>query len=197
MYGSNPFAAQDGWNAGNGQSTWNTSVPPPSIFGALPYPSVPSILPGAITLKFTSLSPTILNCKVIGPRNETYFRVVTDGGHTVLKDAQGSNIALLEWRDRPTVEARSLVAKQPMGQWLRLSTDRSHRFMVHNGVGYSWRPHDRFLQLSIPGSYDVLARVSKTYDVVILEMTPYAIQLGLLELGVLATILLQCGKSID
>lgn len=197
MYGSNPFTAQDGWNAGNGQSTWDTSAPPPSIFGALPYPFVSSALPGAITLKFTSLSPTILNSKVIGPRNETYFRVVTDGGHTVLKDAQGSNIALLEWRDHPTVEARGLVVKQPMGQWLRLSTDRSHRFMVHNGVGYSWSPHDRFLQLSIPGSYDVLARVSKTYDVVVLELTPHALQLGLLELGVLATILLQCGKSID
>ncbi|KAG2069110.1 hypothetical protein BDR04DRAFT_716987 [Suillus decipiens] len=197
MYGSNPFAAQDGWNAGHGQSTWNTSVPPPSIFGALPYPSVSTALPGAITLKFTSLSPTILNCKVIGPRNETYFHVVTDGGHTVLKDAQGSNIALLEWRDRPTVEARGLVAKQSTGQWLRLSTDRSHRFMVHNGVAYSWSPYDRFLQLSIPGSYDILARVSKTYDVVLLELTPHAIQLGLLELGVLATILLQCGKSID
>jgi hypothetical protein len=124
MYGSNPFTAQDGWNAGNGQSTWDTSAPPPSIFGALPYPFVSSALPGAITLKFTSLSPTILNSKVIGPRNETYFRVVTDGGHTVLKDAQGSNIALLEWRDHPTVEARGLVVKQPMGQWLRLSTDR-------------------------------------------------------------------------
>ncbi|KAG1776844.1 hypothetical protein EV702DRAFT_315406 [Suillus placidus] len=197
MYGSNPFVAQAGWNAGNSQSTWDTSVPPPSIFGALPYPCVSSALPGAITLKFTSLSPTILNCKVIGPRNETYFRVVTDSGHTVLKDAQGSNIALLEWRDNPTVEARGLVAKQPMGQWLRLSMDRSHRFMAHNGVGYSWSPHDRFLQLSIPGSYDVLARVSKAYDVVILELTPHAIQLGLLELGVLATILLQCGKSID
>ncbi|KAG2154237.1 uncharacterized protein EDB93DRAFT_1081755 [Suillus bovinus] len=197
MYGSNPFTAQDGWNAGNGQSTWNTSVPPPSVFGALPYPSVSSALPGAVTLKFTSLSPTILNCKVIGPRNETYFRVVTDGSHTVLKDAQNSNIALLEWRDHPTVEMRSMVAKQSMGYWLRLSTDRSHRYMVHNGVAYSWNPHGRFLQLSIPGSYDVLARVSKTYDVVMLELTPQAIQLGLLELSVLATILLQCGKSID
>ncbi|KAG1869986.1 hypothetical protein F4604DRAFT_1926767 [Suillus subluteus] len=196
MYGSNPFAAQDGWNAGNGQSTWDTTVPPPSIFGALPYPSVSSVLPGAITFKFTSLSPTILNCKVIGPRNETYFRVVTDGGHTMLKDAQSSNIALLEWRDRPTVEVRGLVAKQPMGFLINVKFG-SHRFMVHNGVGYSWRPHDRFLQLSIPGSYDILARVSKTYDVVTLELTPHAIQLGLLELGVLATILLQCGNSID
>jgi hypothetical protein len=134
MYGSNPFAGQDGWNAGNGQSAWNTTVPPPSIFGALPYPSVSSALPGAITLNFTSLSPTILNCKVIGPRNETYFRVVTDG-HTVLKDAQGSNIALLEWRDHPTVEARGLLAKQPMGQWLRLSADR--RCVELGFFGYS------------------------------------------------------------
>ncbi|KAG1753590.1 uncharacterized protein EDB91DRAFT_1077330 [Suillus paluster] len=182
MYGSNPFAAQD------------ASVPPPSVFGALPYPTVSSSLPGAVTFRFTSFSPTILDCKVIGPRDDTYFRVVTDaGGYTMLKDAQGSNIALLEWQDRPTVEARGLVTKQPMGQWLRLSTDRSNRFMVYNGA---WLFLESPRQISA-GSYDVLARVLKTHDAVVLELTPHAIQLGLLELGVLATILLQCGKSID
>ncbi|OJA21570.1 hypothetical protein AZE42_04124 [Rhizopogon vesiculosus] len=197
MYGSNPFSAQDAWNAANGQSSLGSSAPPPSVFGALPYPSASSPLPNSVTFNFTSLSPTILNCKVIGPRNETYFRVVTDGGYTMLKDARGSNIALLEWQNHPTVEAPNLLTKQAVGRWLRLSTERSQRFMVHNGVSYIWSPYDRFLQLSIPGSYDVLARVSKTYDAVVLELTPQAIQLGLLEVGVLATILLQCGKSID
>lgn len=116
MYGSNPFSAQDASNSGSGQ--------PPSVFGALPYPSASSPLSDAVTFSFTSLSPTILNCKVIGPRNETYFRVATDASYTMLKDARGSNIALLEWQNHPTVEAPHLLTKQFVGQWLRLSTDR-------------------------------------------------------------------------
>jgi hypothetical protein len=121
MYGSNPFSAQDAWNAASGQTT---SAPAPSVFGALPYPSTSSPLPGAVTFNFTSLNPTILNCKVIGPRNETYFRVVTDAGYTMLKDVRGSNIAVLGWQGHPTVEAPSLLTKQFVGQWLNLSTER-------------------------------------------------------------------------
>ena len=121
MYGSNPFAAQDAWNAASGQST---GAPPPSVFGALPYPTASSQLPDAVTFTFTSFNPTILNCKVVGPRNETYFRVVTEGGYTMLKNARGSNIALLGWQDHPTIEAPGLVTKQPVRHWLRLSAER-------------------------------------------------------------------------
>lgn len=124
MYGSNPFAAQDACNSASGQSTWGTSMPPPSVFGALPYPSSSLPLPDAVTFSFTSFSPTILNCKVVGPRSEMYFRVVTEASYTMLKDARGSNIALLEWQDHPTVEAPSLFTKQPVRHWLRLSTER-------------------------------------------------------------------------
>ncbi|KIJ61586.1 hypothetical protein HYDPIDRAFT_42553 [Hydnomerulius pinastri MD-312] len=202
MYGTNPFSAQDSWNAGNGQSSWGAGNPP-SVFGALPYPSGSGShapLNELVTFKFTSFNPTILNCKVIGPHNETYFRAVTDAsmqGYTVLKNSQGSNIALVEWASHPNVEARGITAKQPVGQWLRLSSDRSSRYMVCNGVSYTWAPSDRFLHLFVSGTSDLLVRVSKTYDSVVLELTPRAMQLGLLDAAILATILLQCGKSID
>ncbi|KAF9225856.1 hypothetical protein BS17DRAFT_750268 [Gyrodon lividus] len=205
MYGTDPFSAQDAWNAGNRQSSgdiWGAGSAP-SVFGALPYPTTfPNYAPldELITFRFTSFNPTILNCKVIGPNNETYFRVVTDAsmqGYTVLKNSQGSNIALVEWQTHPEVEVRGVAAKQPVGQWLRLSPDRSSRYMVCNRVGYSWAPSDRFLHLFIMDGSDWLARVSKTYDSVVLELTHRAMQLGLLDAAILATVLLQCGKSID
>ncbi|KAH7923077.1 hypothetical protein BV22DRAFT_1016097 [Leucogyrophana mollusca] len=204
MYGVNPFAAQSSWNAGNGHSStgWGSNTQAPSIFGALPYPSgtTQNALQELITFKFTSFNPTILNCKVVGPHNETYFRVVTDAsmpGYTILKNSQGSSIALVEWQSHPHVEARGAVTKQPIKSWLKLSTQRSHRLMVFQGVSYSWTPNDRFIQLHVSGSAEILVRVSKTYDSVVVEMTPRAIQLGLLEVAILATVLLQCGKSID
>ncbi|KAH7910132.1 hypothetical protein BJ138DRAFT_1009534 [Hygrophoropsis aurantiaca] len=201
MYGVNPFAAQ---NASNGQSSsgWGSNGQVPSIFGALPYPSgTPhNSLQELFTLKFTSFAPTIINCKVVGPHSETYFRVVTDAsthGRTVLKNSKGTNIAVIEWQEHPYVEMTGAVSKQPIRNWLKLSTQRSHRLMVHQGVSYSWTPNDRFIQLHVSGSPDPLVRVSRTYDSVIVEMTPRAIQLGLIEVATLATILLQCGKNID
>jgi hypothetical protein len=47
------------------------------------------------------------------------------------------------------------------------------------------------------GQPQVYAQVSRDEDSVTLELTAEAIQIGLLELCVAATFLLQCGKNID
>jgi hypothetical protein len=127
----NPFA---NWSAGNGYSSggsWNQdSAPPPSIVGALPYPHPPSYpLPPdeLITFTFTSFNPTILNCTVLGPQNRPYFYVVTDAsmpGYTLWKNAERKNIALVEWQNTPLLEARGILAKQQITNWLRLAPDR-------------------------------------------------------------------------
>ena len=120
MYGIDPFSAQ---NATKDDSN------APSIFGALPYPgssssSVDPPLHTLVTFRFTSLNPTILDSSVVGPNNETYFRVATSGqGVTLVKNAAGQNIALIEWRSHPTVEAQAIGAKQHVAQWLHLSSD--------------------------------------------------------------------------
>jgi hypothetical protein len=133
---SNPFA---NWNMGNGFSsdgTWNqNSAPPPSIVGALPYPHPPSYpLPPneLITYTFTS-NPglTILNCTVLGNDNRPYFQVVTDAsmpGYTLWKDAERKNIALVEWQSTPLLEARGILTKQQITNWLRLAPDRRYFF---------------------------------------------------------------------
>lgn len=163
VYGTDPFSAQNATNDSNSS---------PSIFGALPYPgsasSVDPALNTLVTLRFTSLNPTILDCGVVGPNNETYYRVVTNGqGFTLLKNAAGQNTALIEWRSHPTVEAQTVGAKQPVGQWLQLSPDRRYvstrvlssgsyswpvftdryRTMIYGRVHYAWAPTGRFLHV--------------------------------------------------
>ena len=125
MYGTDPFSAQ---NATNDGSTYA-----PSVFGALPYPgSVSSVGPPLqtlVTLRFTSLNPTVLDCKVLGPNNETCYRVASDlagRGCSLLKNGAGHNVALVEWRSHPTIEAQAVGAKQTVGQWLRLASDRRY-----------------------------------------------------------------------
>ena len=52
-------------------------------------------------------------------------------------------------------------------------------------------------QLFVPGSSEWLVRVSKSPEMVLLELTTRAVELGLLNAAVLATVILQSGKSID
>ena len=49
----------------------------------------------------------------------------------------------------------------------------------------------------MPGSSEWLVRVSRSPEMVLLELTTRAVELGLLNAAVLATVILQSGKSID
>jgi len=205
MYGLNPF---DAWNMGNGQSNENnpwSGSQSPSVYGALPWPGSPPASGGSlgdiVTFKFTYFNPTILNCKVVGPHDETGFEINTEissPAYTVFKDGTGTVFALIDWSgSRPHVEALGSIPKQPVASWMRLTPDRGSRIMIVDGASYSWTPSGRFLHLTLTNSSTLLARIYKTHDSVYLEITPSGIQLGLLNVAVLGTTLLQCGKSID
>lgn len=130
MYTNNPYA-QGGWSyAGNGHSVnrpWGDGfAPAPSVFGALPYPTSPPPS-DLVTFQFSSFNPTILNCTILGPHSRPSFRITTDSsmpGYTVVKNAEGKNIALIEWQARPYVEVRGILPKQSIRHWLRLSPDQ-------------------------------------------------------------------------
>ncbi|KDR80189.1 hypothetical protein GALMADRAFT_62694 [Galerina marginata CBS 339.88] len=200
MYFTNPF---ESWSeGGQGQSAhqvWSGSHPPPSVFGALPYPSDASAF---TTFYFTSFNPNILNCTVVGPQAQVYYRIVTDNhmpGYTVLKNAEGKNVSLIEWQTHPMIEIRGLLTKQHVRTWLGLTSDKSSRTMTVRGMGYTWAPRDKSINLYAGGPRNptFLARVTRANGAVTLDMTPDAIQLGLLDSVVAAAFLLQCGRNID
>ncbi|ESK92448.1 hypothetical protein Moror_4485 [Moniliophthora roreri MCA 2997] len=184
---SNPFS---GW--GNGQNA-------PSVFGALPYATPPP--PNMVTFYLTSFNPDVSNCTVIGPSQTPSFYIVTDPqqpGYTILRDVQGKSIALIEWQAHPLVEIRGVMSKQYVRDWLKLSSDKRSRNMTISGKRYFWAPDDKYINLySNNGTPKFLGRVSRGHGTITLDMTGEAVQMGLLETSVTATLLLQCGRNID
>ncbi|KIK68639.1 hypothetical protein GYMLUDRAFT_153830 [Collybiopsis luxurians FD-317 M1] len=196
----NPFSGWAEVGQGSSSALWDNNGFAPSTFGALPYAHPPPP-PGLVTFYITSFNPDILNCTVIGPNQQRYLRIVTDPqnpAYTIFQNPQGRSIALVEWQSRPLVEIRDVMSKSPVKNWLRLTSDRRARTMDQQGVQYTWAPQDKHITLYSAGSNPVfLARISRGYGTITLDLTNRAMQLDLLDACIIATVLMQCGRNID
>ncbi|KAJ7080449.1 hypothetical protein C8R44DRAFT_992459 [Mycena epipterygia] len=196
----NPYA-QGGWQNPANSAPLGNFPPQPSIFGALPF-STPVPAPTLLSFAFTSFNPSILNSTVTGPQSRVYFRITTDSptvGFTVFFDAASQPVAVIEWLDQPVVEIRGILAKCSASQWLSLAQNRSHRKMEAKGKMFVWVPGGNYIFLCAAGlgQPQVYAQVSQGDHEVTLQLTPEAIQIGLLEICVVATFLLLSGRNID
>ncbi|KAJ7080166.1 hypothetical protein B0H15DRAFT_940636 [Mycena belliarum] len=200
----NPYA-QGGWKNTDNPNALGSSgnfPPQPSIMGALPYPTLPGPPPTLLAFNFAAFNPSILNCTVTGPRERVYFRIATDApmvGFTVFFNAENQPVAIIEWLESPVLEIRGILSKRPIRQWLELSENQSHRKMEARGKMFVWAPGGDYIFLYAPGvgEPELYAQVSRGENAVTLQLTGEAIRLGLLEVCVAATLLLQCGRNID
>jgi hypothetical protein len=99
------------------------------VFGALPYalPRTPSP-PPFTTYRFVSETNSILNSVVLDPSSNRCYEVTTDPempDYSILKNAKGKSVALIEWKSHPDVEVRGALQKQAVKDWLKLSPDKS------------------------------------------------------------------------
>ncbi|KAF7329391.1 hypothetical protein MKEN_00200700 [Mycena kentingensis (nom. inval.)] len=201
----NPYA-QGGWN---GPSSSHSHTGLPVLYGALPYPTAASCATAPTFICFTfTYTDSILNSTVTGPQNRVYFRVSTDttspSRSIITAEPDGTSVARVEWRTYPVFELRGLVQRNSTAQWLPLSASQTYRTMTVRGRTYRWTPRDSHIELagappSAGGGPQLLGRVSQgqTPQTTVLSVTPEAIQIGLLEPAVLATIFLLCGRNID
>ncbi|KAJ6562291.1 hypothetical protein B0H19DRAFT_943452 [Mycena capillaripes] len=199
---SNPYI-QGGWRHGGNPNAPGSSgnLPPqPSLFGALPYPSrtpAPTLVP----FRFASFNPTIFKSTVTGPpHSRVYFRITNPTpAFSVFYDATDEPLIIIEWLEHPVVEIRGIVTKRHTSSWLALAQNSSHRTMEARGKQFVWVPGGEYLFLYAAGvsQPQVYAQVSRNDNSVTLELTTEAIQMGLLEICVAATFLLQCGRNID
>ncbi|KAG7094979.1 hypothetical protein E1B28_005776 [Marasmius oreades] len=185
---TNPFA---GWY--NGQSS-------PSIYGALPYATPPPAA-NLVTFYLTSFNPDLFNCTVIGPSQRPTHYIVTDPqqpGYTIVRDAKGKSLALVEWQAHPLVEVRGVMSKQYVKDWISLSPDKCSRKMTVSEKRYVWAPDDKSINLYTGnGNPQFLARITRGHNTITLDLTGEALHSGLLDVAVTATLLLQCGRNID
>ncbi|KAF8888317.1 hypothetical protein BD779DRAFT_1470343 [Infundibulicybe gibba] len=195
MHMNNPFA-QGGWPNPSNPGVGDPGAPTPSVFGALPLAGTPTP-PTILTFTFTSFTPNILNCDVYGPRSQRYYSIATGQGPTIFHDAQGRQVALVDWQP-PCVEIRGVVTYQRAAQWMPMLSDRSSRSMIIGRQTYTWIPRDGVLGLYSTGpSSELLARICRLRDSAILEITTEALKAGLLEAAVVSGTLLLSGRNID
>ncbi|TFK28150.1 hypothetical protein FA15DRAFT_89278 [Coprinopsis marcescibilis] len=206
MHGTNPYA-QAGWYNPQNPHTINTqpwgssAIAGPSIFGALPYPPSQSSLPTVLTFHYVCFNPDVLNCMITGPTSIPYLEVATGAQNgvpvTVFRKSDGRVLASVEWTRSPTVEVSGRLAKQPVGQWLRLSADRGHRAMILNGREVMWVQRQTNICAFSSGGKDALVNIHRGPQAITLELTTEAFHLGLLETSIIATVLLHSGRSLD
>ncbi|OJT13163.1 hypothetical protein TRAPUB_10318 [Trametes pubescens] len=189
----------------NPYGQWQQGGAAPSVFGALPSAPAsnpPSAMPNSVTFTFTNFKTTILNSTVLGPQQRTVYRVVTEPtapACTIFKDNESRNAAMVQWQPHATVEVHGVAAKQRVRDWLRLASDQSRRVMDFRGVQYGWAPMEGFIclyKVQSPAPR-VLARIARIPNNVMLEMTQEALQAGMLEACLVATVMLCCGHNID
>ncbi|KAF6754545.1 hypothetical protein DFP72DRAFT_373695 [Ephemerocybe angulata] len=208
MHGTNPYA-QAGWfnpqnpNTINNQ-TWGISAASgPSIFGALPYPSSQKSLPTILTFHYVCLNPDVMNCTITGPTSIPYLEVGTvaaaHGARTVFRRPDGQAMAAIEWGRSPIVEISSVLPRQPVSHWLRLSADRAHRAMSVNGKEFMWVARDNCFCLFAFGELTKgpLVRIFGAHGAITLEITTEAFHLGVLEAAIVAAVVFQSGRTLD
>ncbi|KAJ7088275.1 hypothetical protein C8R44DRAFT_649566 [Mycena epipterygia] len=200
----NPFA--QGWPASylptHQSPSWDTR---PSVYGALPYHAPDPILRSTeslLTFSFSSSHGTVLNAALVGSDGRTYFHVSTERsapGRTLVTDSNGARVGLIMWSAQPTVGIDALGWTLRASQWLCLSSDRTSRTIVVGGKQFSWRPNGGCIEMISLDNYDtqLFARISKSANSTILQLTPMAVQSNLLQVIVLSAVLLMSGRSID
>ncbi|KAL0950438.1 hypothetical protein HGRIS_010388 [Hohenbuehelia grisea] len=194
MYTNNPYAH---WQQGNKQ-TFPSSTP--SVYGALPF-SGPASKPAIITFVF-DLNPNLFNCVVTGPDNQLIYTITTDNprpGFTLMANARGQPIVVVEWQAHPIVEVRDAIQKQHTSRFLPLNSDRNARHMEVRGKRYTWAPGTNALCLFDPAKNppELLAQVTNGPRRVVMEVSTYAIQAGLIDACIVSAFLLLCGRNID
>ncbi|KAJ4473151.1 hypothetical protein J3R30DRAFT_3296931 [Lentinula aciculospora] len=182
-------------------SAWAYGAGSSSVFGALPASEFTTA--DFQMYYFTTMNPSILSCTLTKSNGQPQYYITTDSwlpGYTQFKSVEGQSMVLIEWNSRAAeVEIRGALRKQYASDFLQLSRDRRFRIMTFGGEQYAWVARDTTICMYKvnSSSANFLARLCKEQGIIRLEVSPIAIQTGLLPAIVLAVVLLQAGRRID
>ncbi|KAF9000644.1 hypothetical protein BDQ17DRAFT_1245216 [Cyathus striatus] len=196
----NPYA-QAGWpNPQNPLATAQSVHPSTTLNGALPF-AFQTPTSQLLSFTFESYNRDILCSTIYGPNDQKYFDIWTSASpnqisNTVIRKSDGSTVATIEWFQHPVVDINGFVARQPVCQWLPVAGDRSFRTMSFRGRQFAWMPTGNTLYVTGPAS-ELISQISRSRDSVTVKMSSEAFRLGLLEIVIVATLLLQSNRNVD
>ncbi|KAJ2924647.1 hypothetical protein H1R20_g12458, partial [Candolleomyces eurysporus] len=173
-----------------------------SVFGVLPPVSRSHTSnPPVFTFNYVTLSPDVLNCTITGPDAVPYLHVTTvDGGYrTVFSKSNSGGLARIDWAGHASVDIPNCMGKQFIGQWL-VPAGGGRRIMTVRGSRFMWASGDNCIYLDrdgAPPSNHPLARIYHVREAITLELTIEAVQLGLLEAAIVATVVFRSNRNFD
>ncbi|KIM40762.1 hypothetical protein M413DRAFT_412913 [Hebeloma cylindrosporum] len=200
----NPFAQAGWYNPPNqlipSQRTWTPSSSHSPTFGALPHGTTTEPSPEWVRLTFVSADGDILDCSVVGSGNQTFYEISTEDQPnasmvTTFAKLNGTHFARIEWERVPLVEINGLLHKQRANEWITPFTESRHaRKMVINHKEYVWERHRDTIYLyrisETCDSPELCAKFYRKRENLLFDITPKAIQLGILEPAIVALMFL-------
>ena len=120
---------------------------------------------------------------------------------TIITKRDGDSVARIEWNEIPNVVDKipNVFDRQPVSQWLPLSAHMGHRMMRVNARNYYWVRQDGaiLLKTTWPDQpNEQLGKITRNPGKAMLELTAQAINFGLFETAVVATLLFQSGRNV-
>ncbi|KAF8162598.1 hypothetical protein B0H34DRAFT_285966 [Crassisporium funariophilum] len=201
MYTTNPYG-QAGWFNSETFALrghfWTPRPPHSPTFGALP-PTPTENSPKWMTFTFVAADGDILDCAIVCSRYKPFFEISTvsppDASTvTTFRKDNGSTFGRIEWTKVPTIEIMDFVRKQPATEWMMPSTHSRNARMIHiGGLEYVWELYKGILYFynsetpeDVP---QVLAKFLRRRELLVLEVVPRAIHMGLLETTIVSLML--------
>ncbi|KAF7297660.1 hypothetical protein MKEN_01389200 [Mycena kentingensis (nom. inval.)] len=201
-------------------------IAPPSSFGMdiSPLDFGLSLEPVTLTVsarRDANGKQSILSASLLRADGRARFNITTDelGITTSIEDGGNANVAMIHWEDSrvpgnragaaagPTLYVDELGWTMRTADWLYLSSNRTCRTMIAHNRQYSWRPNGTSIELfpldnslnaafALP-SQTVLARISQGPTGTMVQLSPRALQLQLLNYVAISAVLLMSGRNID
>nr|GAT55196.1 predicted protein [Mycena chlorophos] len=131
------------------------------------------------------------------------FRITTNSlahGYSVVQSGSYENVAYVEWlaRGSPMVDIYGIVSKRSGAAWLPLSSQKNFRRMSARQRSFRWIPDEHHINLcSDSTTPHFLGRVVQTPQGTAVDLTPAALEMGLLEVTIVATLVLLSGRNIE
>lgn len=156
---------------------------------------------GTLTFRFVP-SPNnhvrFINCNIIGPNNRVLYTITSNDPHvTIMRDCQ-KDVAIIEWRSPFTMIEIRGGKKMRKEDFLRQIVGKtSAQCMYWHNIPYYWTADDAHFYLYSENISSLPLAIVRASDPLFeMEVSPEAVQTGVLEPALVALIVMQWSRGV-